>query len=114
MNFCFFVVRGHHVYPFRKKPVSSFVVRKRTKTPFEGMVVLEWEGKMGRGELGVLFVCFFHPIVVLACVSDFFLVVFAKMQQQMVGMKEAAAVVMRGGARYHTHREVCVHMEIET
>ena len=41
-------------------------------------MVLEWEGKMGRGELGVLFVCFFHPIVVLACVSDLFSCCFCK------------------------------------
>ena len=100
---CCFVVIGHSVYPLEKNQqslVCSFVnlimVWKTNQTIFEGVVILEYEGKMGRGGLGVLFVCFLLQIVVLTRISAFFFFI-KKNQQQTVVATEVA--VGWGGER---------------
>ena len=64
---CCFVVIGHSVYPLEKNQqplVCSFVnlimVWKTNQTIFKGVVILGYEGKMGRGGVGC-FVCLFPP-----------------------------------------------------
>ena len=62
-----------------KKPDCLFAARKITKTTFEGVKILGWEGKRGRCAFMILFVCFSRPIVILAHVLEFSLLFFVFM-----------------------------------
>ena len=54
-HFCFYLVRGHRVYPFRKEQHGFLGLRRReiTENIFEGMVVLKWERKGEKGNSGL-------------------------------------------------------------
>ena len=64
------------MYIHRKKSkkmlVNLFVVHKNTPTPSEGMVVLRWERKRGKGMFGL----FKNSIVGLAHILESFIAVF--------------------------------------
>ena len=55
-------VRSSCISVGQEKPDCLFAARKITKTIFEGMDVLGWEGKGGRGGLVFCFFVFLVPL----------------------------------------------------